>query len=127
MRNWTAIALVACVGLVGAPSAQAKSPPKGTYYCVIGSGSQLFGSIKIKGGGEYRYSRFGKTGKFVAGKKLRKFGGTASGGGAYGYAIGFRGGGLKNFKGYWFTSTTGTHEIALKNPKDDVVSIYCDD
>lgn len=120
-----AAALILLLGFTS--TAEAKAPPKGKYDCVIGSGSLLFGSIKIQGGGKYRYSRFGKSGKFVAGKKLRKFGGTASGGGALGYSIRFRGGGLNKYKGYWFTSTTGTHEIALENPKNGVVSIYCDD
>lgn len=126
MRKLSLLAtLVLALGL--APAAEAKSPPKGTYECVIGSGNILFGSVKIQGGGKYRYSRFGKTGKFVAGKKLRKFGGTASGGGALGYSIRFSGGGLNKYKGYWFKSTTGTHEIALENPRDGFVSIYCDD
>lgn len=126
MHKLTPLAVLVLLFAFAAP-AQAKAPPRGKYECVIGSGSLLFGSITIKGGGKYRYSRFGKTGQFRAGTTKKKFGGTASGGGAFGYSIKFKGGGLNNYKGYWFTSTTGTHEIALKNPRDDVVSIYCDD
>jgi hypothetical protein len=107
-----------------APAAQAKAPPKGTYECVIGSSSLLFGSITIKSGGKYRYSRFGKTGTFKTTKTQKTF----SGGHVTGYGISFKGGGLNKFKGYWFTSTTGTHEIALAKPKPGaIVSIYCDD
>ena len=109
---------------MAAPSAAlAKSPPKGTYECVIGANSQLFGSIKIQGGGKYRYSRFGKAGTFKAGKSLRKF----TGANVTGYTISFKGGGLNKFKGHWFTSTTGTHEIALARPGSDFINIYCDD
>lgn len=123
----TTVALLAVIGLLVtamlAPAAQAKSPPKGTYECVTGFSNQLFGSIKIKAGGKYRYSRFGKTGTFKAGKSLKKF----SGGRVDGYPISFKGGGLNKFKGYWFTSTTGTNEIALARPGSDYQNIYCDD
>ena len=34
---------------------------------------------------------------------------------------------MNKFKGYWFTSTTGTHEIALARPGSDFINIYCDD
>jgi len=119
------VALVAVAALLLVPitPAQAKPPPKGKYECVIGSGSTLFGNIKILGGGQYKYSRFGKKGTFKAGKKKRSF----SGGNVSGYSIRFIGGGLNKYKGYWFTSSTGTHEIALENPRDGFVSIYCDD
>ena len=116
-----ALACVVAVAVL-APPAHAKSPPKGTYECVIGSASILFGDIKVQGKGKYKYSRFGKTGTFKAGKKLRKFSG-----GTIGYTISFKGGGLNKFKGYWFTSTTGTHEIALARPGSTFVNIYCDD
>jgi len=43
------------------------------------------------------------------------------------YSIRFTSGPLNRYKGYWFTSSTGTHEIALENPRDGFVSIYCDD
>jgi hypothetical protein len=107
-------------------TAEAKAPPKGKYDCVIGSSQQLFGSVKIQSGGKYRYTRSGKTGTFTAGKKLRRFG-DSGGVGTLGYSIRFKGGGLNKYKGYWFTSTTGTHEIALENPKNGIESIYCDD
>ncbi len=106
-----------------APAAEAKSPPKGTYECVIGSNTILFGNVKIKGGGKYRYDRFGKTGTFKAGKSKRTF----SNGSVSGYTISFKGGGLNKFKGYWFTSSTGTHEIALARPGSTFINIYCDD
>ena len=125
MRTGLAVSIALCLAAALAiPSAAAaKSPPKGTYECVIGANTQLFGSIKIQKSGKYRYSRFGKTGTFKAAKKLGKF----SGGRVSGYAISFKGGGLNKFKGYWFTSTTGTHEIALARPGSDFVNIYCDD
>lgn len=120
------MATVLCsVVIAGVPTAaQAKSPPKGKYECVIGSATILFGDIQVKSGGKYKYSRFGKTGTFKAGKRLRTIAGT---GGTRGYTISFKGGGLNKFKGYWFTSTTGTHEIALARPGSDFVNIYCDD
>ena len=46
----TVTALLAATAL--APAAEAKSPPKGTYECVIGANNQLFGDVKIKGGGK---------------------------------------------------------------------------
>ncbi len=118
------LALTACLAaaVVAAPAAQAKNPPKGKYECVIGSSSLLFGDIKILSGRKYRYSRSKKVGTFTAGKKMRTFSG-----GTRGYTIRFKGGGLNKYKGYWFTSTTGTHEIALENPRSGFVSIYCDD
>ena len=123
----TTVVLLTVTGLLAtamlAPAAQAKSPPKGTYECTIGFSNQLFGSIKIRAGGKYRYSRFGKTGTFKAGKTKRKF----SGGRLSAYPISFKGGGLNRFKGYWFTSTTGTHEIALARPGSSYQNIYCDD
>jgi len=131
MRTKLAAAAVMSLAIAMAvPSAgYAKSPPKGTYECVIGASHQLFGNIKVRGGGKYRYSRPGKTGKIgktVAGKKLRRFG-DSGGVGTLGYSIRFKGGGLNKYKGYWFTSTTGTHEIALENPRNGIESIYCDD
>jgi len=124
MRTGLAVTIVLCMAAALAlPSAAAaKSPPKGTYECVIGANTQLFGSIKVKGGGKYRYSRFGKTGKFKTGKKKRKFSGETKG-----YPISFKGGGLNKYKGFWFTSTTGTHEIALAGPGRSFINIYCDD
>ena len=126
MRTGLAVTIALCLATALAiPSAaQAKSPPKGTYECVIGSARILFGDIVVKRGGKYRYSRFGKTGTFKAGKKLRTQPGT---GGTRGYSISFKGGGMNKFKGYWFTSTTGTHEIALARPGSDFINIYCDD
>ena len=122
----TTVVLLTVTGLLAtamlAPAAQAKSPPKGTYECTIGFSNQLFGSIKVKAGGKYKYSRFGKTGTFKTGKTKKKFSGETKG-----YPISFKGGGLNKFKGFWFTSTTGTHEIALHRPGSDFINIYCDD
>ena len=78
--------------------------------------------MRIKAGGKYKYSRSGKAGKFVAGKKKRTFSG-----GTRGYSIRFKGGGLNKYKGYWFTSTSGRHEIALARPGSTFINIYCDD
>lgn len=118
-----ALTLLLILGFTSA--AEAKAPPKGTYDCVIGDSRQLFGSVKIKGAGKYRYSRFGKTGKFTAGTKRRRFG-DSGGVGTLGYSIRFKGGGLNKYKGYWFRSTTGDYEIALENPRTGIESIYCD-
>ena len=124
MRTRLVVSAVVSLAMLGAvaPAAQAKAPPKGTYECTIGSANILFGDIKIRAGGKYRYSRFGKTGTYRAGKTKRTFSGTTKG-----YPISFRGGGLNRFKGYWFTSTTGTHEIALHRPGSTFINIYCDD
>jgi len=123
MRARTGIvAVVAALALTLVPGAEAKAPPKGKYECTIG-GNMLFGTITIKGKKKYRYSQSGGNGRFVAGKRLRKF----SGGNVTGYSIRFKRGGLAGYKGYWFTSSTGTHEIALANPRDGFISIYCDD
>jgi len=119
LATLTVTSLLAVAAL--APAAEAKSPPKGTYECVIGANTQLFGDVKIKGGGKYTYSRFGKTGTFKTGKTKKKFSGETKG-----YPISFKGGGLNKFKGFWFTSTTGTHEIALHRPGSDFINIYCD-
>ena len=119
MRTLSAIGILALV-LAFAATAEAKSPPKGRYDCVIGADSQLFGSITIKSKGAYRYSRFGKSGTFKAGRTKKNFSGTPA------YPIRFKGGGLSRYSGYWFTSKTGTHEIALAAPKSGFTNIYCD-
>ena len=103
--------------------ASAKAPPTGKYDCVIGSNSILFGTLAIKDSSHYTHR--GSKGTF-----------TATGGAVtfpdkiVGYRIGFKGGTLGGMKGRWYKAKDGTpsgnYEIALRNPRDDFESIYCD-
>jgi hypothetical protein len=108
--------------LVGAPTAEAKSPPPGKYECTIGVDHTLFGDILIKGGNRYRFSRFGGIGSFDGKNKPSAF----PGGVPTTYGIRFTHGGLNHFKGRWYKTTDGGFEIALENPRDGYESIYCD-
>jgi hypothetical protein len=108
MPSFRRLTVIACsLALLPAGSAQAASPPKGKYDCVIGQNSILFGTLTIKGG--KRYSHRGEKGKFKAkGKKLR-----------------FTSGPLAKIRGRWYKTSTGGAEIALRNPRDGFESIYC--
>lgn len=121
MRVALRVVLVA-LGLmvVSGSLAEAKSPPRGTYSCTIGSANLLFGDIIIKGGNRYKYSRFGGVGRFDGKNKPRPLTRGIP------YGIRFKSGGLKHYKGRWYKTTSGTFEIALENPKDGFESIYCD-
>ena len=106
------LALVLAVSaLAFVPAALGSSPPKGKYSCTIG-GSTLFGTLYITGSKAYRYDASdgrGKPGKFTSsGKKLT-----------------FRTGPLKKMKGRWIKTQQGP-EVALRNPRDNFESIYCD-
>jgi hypothetical protein len=103
-----ALVAVILVAALAAVPAQAAAPPRGTYECVIGANSILFGNLVIKGAGKYAHR--GTKGTFTSsGKKLR-----------------FKGGDLKGMRGRWYRTTDGKVEIALRNPRDDFESIYCD-
>jgi hypothetical protein len=106
MRRLLALSVVLAVA-VAAP-AQAAGPPVGKYECVIGSSSILFGTLAIKSG--KRYAHRGTKGTFTvpSAKKLR-----------------FKGGDLGGMRGRWTKTSSGTFEIALRNPRDDFESIYC--
>lgn len=114
------VALTLAAVVAGGSVAEAKSPPKGKYSCTIGSANSLFGDITIKAGNRYKYSRFGKVGRFDGKNKPRPL----SRGVPYG--IRFKSGGLNHYKGRWYKTTSGTFEIALENPRDGFESIYCD-
>lgn len=105
--------------LIAVPAAFAKSPPKAKYECTIGN--ILFGDIQITGA--TTYTRYGKKGTYAAGTKLTRWKDKT----VPGYTIVFKTGPLKNYKGRWYTSKGGVHEIALRNPIDNFESIYCDD
>lgn len=114
--------------LVGLPAAlvvvapvTAKPPPRHKYECTIGG--IYAGTIKIKSATTYK--RSGKTGKFVVGKKKRTFGDPPYG--YKGFAIKFKTGPFKGFKGNWHRSKTGTNELALRNPINGFEDTYCDD
>ena len=106
--------LLACLCVAPAlpvAAAAAKAPPRGKYDCTIG-GSTLFGTLYITGAKSYRYDASdgkGKPGKYTSsGKKLS-----------------FTTGPLKKMKGRW-TKTDQGPEVALRNPRDNFESIYCD-
>ena len=100
--------LLAGTLLLAAVPAEAASPPKGPYDCVIGSNSILFGTLKIKAGKNYAHR--GTKGTFTTnGQKIR-----------------FKKGDLDGIRGRFFKTTQGIWEIALRNPGDDFESIYCD-
>ncbi len=113
------------IGLVTAlvviAPATAKAPPKHRYECTIGG--IYAGTVTIKSATTYK--RFGKTGKYVAGKKKRTYGRAPY---QYkGYAIKFRTGPFRGFKGQWHRSNGGINEIALRNPLNGFEDTYCDD
>lgn len=116
MRKGVIIPLVLIVGLGSSAPAYAKAPPKGLYECTIGG--TLFGDVTITG--SKTYTRFGKRGTFTAkGTRIRE-------GGVRAYKISFTKGPFKGFRGDWRKTTDGKYEIALRNPRDDFESIYCD-
>ena len=92
-------------------AALAKSPPTGKYECTIG-GSTLFGTLYITGSKTYRYDAGdgkGKPGRYTAS----------------GLKLSFKTGPLKKMKGRWQKTNQGP-EVALRNPRDNFESIYCD-
>jgi hypothetical protein len=106
------VAALAVAALVAVPvAALASSPPKGKYSCTIG-GSTLFGTLYVTGSKAYRYDASdgrGKPGKYTSsGTKLT-----------------FKTGPLKGMKGRWVKTKQGP-EVALRNPRDNFESIYCD-
>jgi hypothetical protein len=107
----SAATILAIASLAVPAAALASSPPKGTYSCTIG-GSTLFGTLYITGAKTYRYDAYdgkGKPGRYTSsGKKLS-----------------FTSGPLKKMKGRW-TKTNQGPEVALRNPRDNFESIYCD-
>ncbi len=107
MRLRVILAIVCVAAFAPVSVAEAKAPPKGKYDCVIGSNSILFGTLTIKGGGQYTHR--GTKGTFTS--RARK--------------LSFRRGTLNRMKGRWYVSTSGRAEIALRNPRDDFESIYC--
>lgn len=109
---------LAAFATAGPTVALAKSPPRGVYECTIGG--IYADTVKITG--KSTYKRFGKSGKYSAGKKKRTFHNAYKG-----YAIKFKTGPFKGFKGNWHKSGTGINEIALKNPIDGFEDTYCDD
>jgi hypothetical protein len=121
VRNPKWICLFICVTALLAPAgADAKAPPKGKYDCTIG-GSTLFGTLTIKKGGKFSHN--GTKGTFKHGKR------TTFPRGLKGYKLKFKGGTLNKMKGRWYKTVDGTpkgnYEIALENPSDGFISIYC--
>jgi hypothetical protein len=118
------VSLLACAAALGVTTATAtaKAPPHGKYDCTIG-GSTLFGTLTIKGG--HKYTHRGTHGRYVA-----KGGAVKFSDGITGYRMSFKRGDLKGMRGRWYKSNDGTasgsYEIALRNPRDDFESIYCD-
>ena len=123
MKRCSSLVVVACLALVAASGAGAKAPPLAKYDCVIGSGNILFGTLAILGSGKYTHR--GTHGTFTTGAVLTKFKD-----GPVGYTIRFKGGSLNGISGRWYRASAGggkfTYEIALKNPRDNFESIYCD-
>ena len=119
--GFTGLAIVACLAIGVAPAA-AKSPPKGKYGCTIGGYTS--GTMKIKGSDSY--TRFGKQGKYKAGGSKVPIPGYEDEG-LRGYTIKFKTGAFEGYKGHWYTVDSGTAEIALENPIDGFVEIYCDE
>lgn len=117
--NRVVIAICALCLLVP-PLALAKSPPKKTYDCVIGS--TLFGVLKVTS--TSRYTHRGKAGAYKAGAKRVKFSDGRSG-----YTLRFTSGPLKGMEGRWYKGSDHgrtVYEIALQNPVDGFENIYCD-
>lgn len=108
--------------LIAAPAAMAKAPPKGKYDCTIG-GSTLFGTLNIKSKSDYTHR--GSKGTYTHGASKKRFSDGISG-----WTLRFRKGTLGGMRGRWYKATDGTpegtYEIALRNPRDDFESIYCD-
>lgn len=119
IRSAVLVCVAALFGAIAAAPAVAKPPPKGKYSCTIGG----YYADKVIIKSATRYKRFGKTGKYVAGEKKRSFGSYRP---YKGYAITFKTGPFKGFKGNWHKSAYG-NEIALKNPSDGYEDTYCDD
>ena len=115
------LAAVAGLALAAGP-AVAKSPPKGKYGCTIGG--YYSGTMKIKGSDNY--TRNGKEGEYKAGGAKVPIPGYEDEG-LRGYTIKFKSGSFKGYKGHWYTVDSGTAEIALENPIDGFVEIYCDE
>ena len=116
-----AASLVVLVLLSTASMAGAKAPPRGTYDCTIG-GSTLFGTLKIKS--KSAYTHRGSKGRYKHGAQRKTFSD-----GIVGWTLRFRRGTLGGMRGRWYKASdgtpAGTHEIALRNPRDDFESIYC--
>lgn len=104
MRPVLVLALLAALAL--APAAHAALPPNGKYECVIGSSAILFGNLVVKG---KAYKHRGTKGTLSGTKKKLRL----------------KGGDLGGLRGRWYKSSTGSYEIALRNPEDDFESIYC--
>jgi hypothetical protein len=113
------VALAAIVLALALPagSAQGKAPPRGKYDCTI-SGF-LFGVLTIKGNNEYTHR--GTKGTFRAGVRRLRFPD-----GIVAWRISFKRGTLRGMNGRWHRTSDGVDEIALKNPRDNFESIYCD-
>jgi hypothetical protein len=99
------VLVVALLLALAAPAAAA-TPPNGRYDCVIGSSSILFGTLVVKG---KTYKHRGTKGTLSGTKK----------------GLRLKGGDLGGMRGRWYKTTEGRFEIALRNPKDDFESIYC--
>lgn len=120
----TTATLSVLIALLAVAQATAKSPPKGVYECTIGG--IYADTVKIVSATKYK--RFGKTGKFKAGKKLKNVGNPPFT--YFGYSIKFKTGPFKGFKGNWRRDTSSgavVNEIALRNPLDGFEDTYCDD
>ncbi|MEW6582027.1 MAG: hypothetical protein AB1416_04625 [Actinomycetota bacterium] len=126
MRHTRALAALATVAaLTAAPAASAKAPPAGKYDCTI-SGSTLFGRLVIVDGRRYTHRGTRGTYRTSAKRISRK---NALGQVERFWRISFQGGSLRGVSGRWYptpTSTSVTHEIALKDPTDGFERIYCD-
>lgn len=103
-----AVGLAIIVLAVASASAHAAPPPPGKYECVIGANSILFGNLIIRPGRKYAHR--GTRGRFTGGASNLRF----------------KGGDLGGMRGRWHRSSDGIVEIALRNPRDDFESIYCD-
>ena len=106
---------VLALGLVAAPLAEAKSPPKDKYQCSI-SGVGFYGNLFITGKKTYK---FGLDGKYKKGTYSAK-GKVASGTYKGQYKIRFRTGRLKGHRGRWTR-----YQIALIPPGRSFENIYC--
>lgn len=119
MRKLTVLFAITLLALALASPAAAKAPPKGKYDCVIGAYGNLFGTLTIKNGKRYTHRESKGTFKANGGAKKYDDGITA-------YPISFKKGDLGGMKGRWHKTSDGVYEIALRNPKDNFESIYCD-
>jgi len=114
--------LIACAAIalsLPLADASAKAPPTGRYDCTIGG--TLFGTLTIKARGAYTHR--GSRGTFTARGGQVTFPDKIKG-----WRISFRRGTLGGMKGRWYKAKDGTpqgtYEIALKNPRNGVESIY---